>query len=448
MRNIFLSFLLILGIFFSTSTFEERAFVDALNLTLETHPDWVKELNNLGIFSTQTADRSKVPQSNKHVPLFNAYPTLKNELFYVSLGDFPTPVHKLEKIEHLLGIEHLYIKRDDLSGAQEATGRLYGGNKVRKLEFLLAQALAYGAKSIITFGGVGSNHALATTVYSHVLGLKSICMLAYQPYSYTLRTNLLMHLLYGSELHYYSTRSMRKIGTLALWLDHYYRHGHFPYVIPTGGSSYLGAVGFVNAAFELKEQIKNNELPSPDYIYVPCGSMGTAAGLALGCKAAGLKTKIVAVAIEPEEKPGTFAAGITKLFGEINDFLYRADSSFGQHKLLPEDIEVNTRFGGTEYALFTREGAQAQTLLKATEDISLDGTYTAKACAAMLEDLKDPTLTSKVVLFWNTYCGLDFSKQLTQVDYKQLPECFNEYFEKPTQPLDSVMAPLLSKDIQ
>lgn len=120
------------------------------------------------------------------IPLFKQYPLLEDKLPYVALGDFPTPVEKLDRLGADIGVDHLYIKRDDLSG------KVYGGNKVRKLEFLLGHALRTEVKTVLTFGFAGSNHAVATAIYAHHVGLKSISMLMPQPNAHYPRRNLLM----------------------------------------------------------------------------------------------------------------------------------------------------------------------------------------------------------------------------------------------------------------
>ena len=104
------------------------------------------------------------------IPLFEMYPNLKKNIPFISLGKFPTPVEKMNNLGKELGLDNLFVKRDDLSSD------LYGGNKVRKLEFLLADAINTKAKSVLTFGCAGSNHALATSIYAKKLGLKAQCL--------------------------------------------------------------------------------------------------------------------------------------------------------------------------------------------------------------------------------------------------------------------------------
>jgi D-cysteine desulfhydrase len=187
------------------------------------------------------------------IPLFKTYPQLEARLPYISLGEFPTPVQKLERLGAELGISQLYMKRDDLSG------KVYGGNKPRKLEFILGKALRSGAREVIAFGGAGSNHALATAIYSQQLGVKSISILALQPNAHYVRRNLLMSYKCGAELHLCGAELHSPIfmplvylATTYQLLMHKLRTGHLPQIIPPGGSSPLGAIGFVNAAFELK----------------------------------------------------------------------------------------------------------------------------------------------------------------------------------------------------
>jgi 1-aminocyclopropane-1-carboxylate deaminase/D-cysteine desulfhydrase-like pyridoxal-dependent ACC family enzyme len=244
---------------------------------------------------------------------------------------------------------------------------------------------------------------------------------------------LLTHLKYRSELHYSPNNDIRKLTTLAIWLEHYKKDGQVPYIIPTGGSNMIGALGFVTAAFELAAQIKAGVMPMPTLIYVPTGSCGTTAGLLLGCKAAGITAQIVAVAVEPDEDP-TFAQNIEKLFTDMNLHLHRLDATFPIFTYGEKDIRIDLGFTGPDYGIFTTEGIQAAELLQKSEGITLEGTYTAKAFAGLLHDVK--TMAKATVLFWNTYCGFDFSEQLDGLDYKKLPRVFHDYFDdKNLQPL-------------
>lgn len=392
--------------------------------------DWIEHLNNkLAEFKYP-----EVPNELSSNTLFRHHPALQQQIPYISLAALPTPVEKLEALSKQTGAK-VYIKRDDLTGGHDENGNVvYGGNKARKLSLELAKARKLGAKKIMTFGCVASNHAVTTAVYARRLGMKPICMLKHQPYSHAVQHNLLMHLNYDTELHYNANNDTRKLAAFLVWLDHYKRDGQVPYIIPTGGSTILGTIGFVDAIFELKDQIDEGLMPLPSHIYVPCGSYATTAGILLGCKAAGLSTKIVAVAVEPDEDP-SFAQNIDRLFRETNAFLYNLDNSFPLLNYTDDDLQINLAFTGPDYGIFTAEGILAAKKMLELEGIKLDGTYTAKAFACMLDDIQNKL--ESVVLFWDTYCGLDQSAHLKERDYRKLPRCFHEYFdEKNIQPLD------------
>lgn len=369
------------------------------------------------------------------IPLFEQYPLLKEKLAYVPLGEFPTPVQKLERLGTELGLNQLYIKRDDLSG------KLYGGNKPRKLEFTLGEALRSKAKEVITFGGAGSNHATATAIYARQIGLKSISMLVPQPNARYVRRNLLMSYHCGAELHLCgvgleSARSVPSVyaATIYQLLRHRLKEGRLPYVIPRGGSSPLGVIAFVNAALELKRQITGGEMPEPEYIYVACGTMGTASGLILGLKAAKLNSRVVTVRVSSVKFVN--ARAMLELINKTNALLHSLDASFPRFEFSETDFDIRHDYFGKLYALFTDEGMEAVSLMREREGIKLDGTYTGKALAALRHDASSGRLQGKAVLFWNTLNSRDFSDVISSIDYHRLPLPFHRYFEEEVQPLD------------
>jgi D-cysteine desulfhydrase len=366
------------------------------------------------------------------LPLFENYKLLGKKLPYVSLGDFPTPVQKLDQLGKQLGLSDLFIKRDDL------TGKVYGGNKVRKLEFILGDALRRGAKEVMTFGTAGSNHALATAIYAKQLGLKSISMLIPQPNADYVQHNLLFSYHHGAELHLYSPNRFFK-GTadpsvVYQLLRHSLKQGQLPHVIPMGGSSPLGAVGYVNAAFELHGQIVKGEMPEPDCIYIASGSMGTAAGLILGIRALSMKTKVVAVRVNSEKFVNV--KRLIKLIYRTNSLLSSMDASFPHFDFQESDMEIRQGFFGTQYALSTEAGLEAISLMNRFGNIKLEGTYTGKTFAALIDDTKKTSLKNKVVLFWNTYNSGDFSETIAAIDYHRLPRNFHCYFEQAVRPIE------------
>lgn len=358
------------------------------------------------------------------IALFEAYPALAERLPHVRLGDYPTPVQRLDRLGEVIGAPRLFVKRDDLSG------RPYGGNKVRKLEFLLGRALECGADRVLTLGAAGSNHALATAIYSHRLGLECSSLLHQQPNARYVARNLLFAKRSGARLE--PVTSDRVAARIR-------RHGAFP--IPMGGSSVLGTLGFVNAGFELASQMRRDELPAPERIYVALGTMGTAVGLTLGLRAAGHDTRIVAVRVVTERiaNPARFR----RLYRNANRLLRRLDPTF---PLCPLDgVDLRDEFFGGTYALFTPAGMRAVALAREHASLTLEGTYTGKTFAALLADLQDSSLRDAPVLFWNTVNSRPFPADLDEEDYHELPGELHRYFEDPVQPLDESIPPCLTE---
>jgi 1-aminocyclopropane-1-carboxylate deaminase/D-cysteine desulfhydrase-like pyridoxal-dependent ACC family enzyme len=360
--------------------------------------------------------------------LFQNFPRLAEQLPHVSLGRFPTPVEKLDHVGIALGLDQLYIKRDDLSGA------VYGGNKVRKLEFLLGEAIRRKAKEVITLGFAGSNHALATAFYANQLGLGSTSLLLPQPNAHYVRRNLLVSHYFKADLHYYKNWALLGAGLLSQLLRRRAKHGVFPRVIPGGGSCPLGVCGYLNAVLELKMQIAAGQMPEPDFIYVPLGSMGTAVGLTLGLKTAGLKSRIIAVRVI--EKRLANENKMARLFRDTAGFLRERDPAFPKLLLVENDWIVRDDCLGDGYARFTEKAVEAACLMREKAGIILNGSYSAKAFSALLGDAQKQILKGKTVLFWNTYNSRDLSTFAARVDYHQLPETFHRYFEEDVQFLD------------
>lgn len=374
----------------------------------------------------------EIIQSGNNV-LFECYPALRNHISYISLGTLPTPIKKLETLSQELGIS-LYIKQDSMSGKQCADGtRYFGGNKVRKLEFLLADACAQGAQSVLTFGCVGSNHVVATACYSRLLGLQPIAILKHQPNSLIVQRNLLLMNYYGTHLNLFSHGEFHLF--VSECLEHINNAGNFPYIIPTGGSVPLGIIGFVNAVFELKQQINDGIIPQPDYIYVAAGSLGTTVGLMLGIKATGLKTRLIPVSIQPINV-SSVKKTILSLFHETNTILSNADSSFPSLNITEDEITIVENFSGNEYGLCTQETQNAIKLLFEHERIKLDSTYTGKTFAALVHDSTLHNQNNKIILFWNTFCDDSYDDILGFDEYKKLPDVFHTYFETNVQELD------------
>jgi 1-aminocyclopropane-1-carboxylate deaminase/D-cysteine desulfhydrase-like pyridoxal-dependent ACC family enzyme len=361
-------------------------------------------------------------------PLFSAFPGLSDKIPHCDFGTYPTPVERLAGLEKELRLANLFIKRDDKSS------NVYGGNKVRKLEFILGDALKKKAAHTIAFGYAGSNFTLAAAVFAVRVGLKPISMHLPQLNAGYVGKNLLYQKLIGAEMHELPNTAAVAIETLAISARCFVTTGKFPYIIAAGGSSPLGVIGGMSGVFELKQQIDRGLVPVPDVIYVTIGSSGTAASLALGVKALGLPSRVVAVRVSDLQyasfdKAKELADGAARLLG-------RYEPAFRTLTLEMKDLTVVHDCIGPGYACFSRDGMSAVRLFKRTDGIDLDGTYTGKTAAAMLHDAHSGNLTGKTVLFWNSYNSVDIQEKTKGIDYRTLPKRYHRYFETPYQPLE------------
>jgi D-cysteine desulfhydrase len=351
--------------------------------------------------------------------LFDTYPALRSSIAYVRLGQFPTPIARLQTAQKYVGLSQLYIKREDLAGT------LFGGNKIRKLEFLLADALKKNYKTVLAYGGIASNNVTSVAAYSKQVGLKSIALLMDQPITRNLKRNLLLDQYYGCTLFACPHDRELTADELTAFIKEHALDPN-PYMIPMGGSNKIGIIGWVNAAFELKEQIEQGIIAEPDYIYITLGSLGTTAGLLLGIKAAGLKTKVKAIqATNPEKYNKTKLCNLIK---ETNQLLHDADPSFALFEWNAQEFDINTHYLGNGYACKTLEGELARAFFMNLEDIILDETYTAKTVAALIADCRSGVVKpADVVLYWHTYCSNPYSDLINEIDEGFLPQEFQKY---------------------
>ena len=367
-------------------------------------------------------------ETDKNI-LFTAYPGLCDKLSYIHLTDVPTPIHECKKLSEQLGI-NLFVKQDGLSGPYDEFGqRLVGGNKVRKLQYFLADALAQQCSTVITLGYLGSNHALQTAVYAKRLGLKCITILKPQPNSPLVRKNLLLQKAFGAHMLLTNfCRSLREFPVEVLLELKQQEEGKTPYLVPLGGSSALGSIGYVQAVFELQEQIQQGLMPHPNHMYVTLGSGGTAAGILVGIKLLGLRTKLHLIIDEPENIPGFMENIMTQLFEETATLLHTLDKTIPLVRLAKEDYIIDSSYTGTGYGVETSECLASMNLMQEQENIILDQTYTGKCFAALCADAKKKHIT-ETVLFWNTFCGEDMSDFTRDSNYLSLPQAFHSYFE-------------------
>ena len=352
--------------------------------------------------------------------LFERFPELAGSMPWVLLGELPTPVQRLENLGH----GNLWIKRDDLSSP------VYGGNKVRKLEFILGDAKARGKKEVVTIGGIGTNHGLATAIYCRRLDLGATLVLFDQPVTHFVRQNLLLFHKNGARLVY--AKTMTGAGAKFYITERLKRPG--AYFLYAGGSSPVGALGFVNAAFELKKQIQEGQLPSPRYILCPLGSNGTMAGLSLGVLLAGIPAEVIGVGVT-RARLGPLhlatATSVRMLMRETHRLLKCSCPGVPDVVVIGEQHVIHDYFGGA-YGLPTKEGLEAMRLFREKDGIKLEPTYTAKACACLLDLIKEPSRAKDPVLYWHTYNSVDLSREAVTVDYHDLPPEFHRFFEGET----------------
>lgn len=280
----------------------------------------------------------------------------------IALGTYPTPVRKLLSDDD--GHAELWLKDDGL------TSPIYGGNKVRKLERLLPQAQAGGARALLTFGAAGSHHAFATSVFGQRAGFEVRAILFPQIWSEHAEHMLRRTLDSGADC-------IAASGTLTgvrRWLA---AREAGVVSIPPGGSSPTGCLGYVEAAHELAAQIADQALPRPDEIVVPAGSGGTAAGLRVGLRQAGLSIPVVAV---PVMQPAWIAGSVVRSLSLV---AARAARGASTHAAALTSLRVDSRHTGRGYG-WSSPGGQNAIEVGRKMGLNLDPTYTAKAFAVAL----------------------------------------------------------------
>jgi D-cysteine desulfhydrase len=300
--------------------------------------------------------------------LHERFPALAETLPHLVLSERPTPVRELPG----LGI---WVKED---GAFGVGG--WGGNKVRKLEWLIPDAKRRGRRSILTFGGLGTNWGLATALYAREHGLATALALVDQPIDDHVRAQLARLEASGARIHRTHTKR-RTVAVLPWLLARNARGGHPPYLLPAGGSSAVGALGYVEAALEIAAQVADGSLPEPAHVLVPVGTGGTAAGLALGFQLAGLRTRVLGVVVNDQLRLD--GRVIARLARRTAALLERRGARLGQLWLEPGMPDLTRDQIGAGYGHPT-EAAESAAARAAEEGLLLDPVYTAKAMAGLL----------------------------------------------------------------
>jgi 1-aminocyclopropane-1-carboxylate deaminase/D-cysteine desulfhydrase-like pyridoxal-dependent ACC family enzyme len=278
----------------------------------------------------------------------------------------------------------LLVKRDD------AIAFGFGGNKVRKLRLVAAQALAAGADTLVTTGGVQSNHCRATAAAAAKLGLGCVLVVNGGPQQRP-TANALLDRLLGAKVEYVETREERAPRLRAV-CERLSAEGRRPYEIPLGASTPLGAAGFAKAVAELLDQV-----PAPDVIVHSSSSGGTQAGLVAGIALHGAKTRVIGVSAD--DPAAALAASVRGIVAGIGPLLGVPGEPLAELCA----IEVDDGFVGEGYGIASPASREAQELAAQSEALFVDHTYTAKAFAGMLAMLRAGRFANaETVLFWHT----------------------------------------------
>jgi len=304
------------------------------------------------------------------------------------LGFFPTPLVELSKLSKKLNGPKIFMKRDD------NTGLAMGGNKTRKLEFILGDALAHGANTIVTAGAAQSNHCRQTAAAAASLGLECHLVLGGKEPAHV-NGNLLLDKIFGCHIHWAGQN--RKGEDIPTIVEQLKRDGKTPYVVPYGGSNALGAVAFVEAFAELQAQCKDLRL-SFTHIVFASSSGGTHAGLMLGNKIFTSPCQIVGINIDKDEAGDvSFNHTILSLANNAAK-LISEDCTFSE-----ADLTLNPDYVGEGYGVVGGLENEAISMIAQTEGILLDPVYTGKAMGGLIGMIRGGQFKpSDRVLFWHT----------------------------------------------
>lgn len=322
-------------------------------------------------------------------PNFHSAVERFRSIAHLAFGHYPTPIEELPRLRNALGsgAPRILIKRDDYTGAG------LGGNKVRKLEYLLARAAAEGAEAVVTSGGQRSNHARVTAALSARLGLRCILVLnsaAEVPDRMT-PANQTLDFLYGAEVIRVANRQERTT-TVEAVAAQLRNDGVKVEIIPLGGSVPLGALGFVRAVSEAKSQL-DAAGDKIDYLFHASSSGGTQAGLLAGLQLFDWRG-VREIGVSPDDPAASIAGEVRHIVQGVGEMLGAA---------LDAEPVVLDQYVGRGYGVPAFEGEEALHLLARTEGLVLDQVYTAKAMAGLLDWIRTEKIKAdETVLFWHT----------------------------------------------
>jgi D-cysteine desulfhydrase family pyridoxal phosphate-dependent enzyme len=300
----------------------------------------------------------------------------------LNFAHLPTPVEELPRLSKILDGPRLFVKRDD------QTGLAFGGNKTRKLEFLVAEAQVQGAKMLISAGAIQSNHCRQTAAAAARFGLECILVLTGDMPSQP-SANLLLDKMFGAEIVNVLNRADRD-RILRETFDKAVQAGKKPYLVPYGGSSPVGALGY---AFAMEELVGQDV--KPDWILFGTSSGGTHAGLTLGKRLFGYEGKILGISIDESEEwlknhVSALASDSSELLGERIDFT-------------PDDVMATDAYCQAGYGVLTDNEREAVNLFARYEGLLLDPVYTGRAAGGLIDLIRKGTFEKEeTVLFWHT----------------------------------------------
>jgi D-cysteine desulfhydrase len=300
----------------------------------------------------------------------------------LNFAHLPTPIESLPRLSKFLGGPHLLVKRDD------QTGLAFGGNKTRKLEFLVAEARDKGAETLISGGALQSNHCRQTAAAAARFGFDCVLVLTgNQPEQPS--ANLMLDRLFGAEIVYVADRKDRD-RILQETFDRATNDGKKPYLVPYGGSNATGALGY---AFAMKELMHQNA--NADWIVFATSSGGTHAGLLLGQRVFGFSGRILGISVDESEE---------WLTREVSNLASATSEKLGQRiEFTPADVLTNAHYCDAGYGVITEREREAIRLFAKYEGLLLDPVYTGRAAAGMIDLIRkgffEPTET---VLFLHT----------------------------------------------
>ena len=352
--------------------------------------------------------------------LFSRYPALKSRIPFTPFGNYPSAVEHLDNLSRHTGSD-IWIKRDDCASS------ILGGNKCRMMEWVIPDAVNRGRKSLVSWGALGSNQVLASSIFGKRAGFDDITAIySRQPCHDYVRENFLISTTLGvvQKLGQNSVSFALRLAGSYIWK---LITGGKPYLIPLVGSSPVSVLSHFDAALELEQQIRSGECPRPDRIFVTVGTGGTAAGLILGSMVLGNIGEVVGVSVI--EKTYVNKRMIAWEINRAVRYLKRRGVNLGVGRVKASDINLVQGYMGSAYAEPTSRGLKAIDLLKDLEDITLDVTYTSKTMAAMLDCIREHE--NGRFLFWHTKNTIDMKEYTEHLpDISELDRCFRKYLEK------------------